>query len=425
MTVKTLEFAELKEKAYTWEIKNGLTVIYVPRPNFKKSFGVFATNYGALDFAGEDYDFPPGIAHFLEHKLFEGPEGNIEDEFSKLGISVNAFTTHIHTCYFFSATSNFYKGLELLMDFVQSSHFTEENVQKEKGIIAQEIEMYRDDPSWVVYLNFLKTMYPNHPINRDIAGTVEDIMKITPQMLDECYKRFYNTGNMVLLVTGDLSLDELKDFIEKNQNGKNIEKLEKYKRSTKVDESIPKKKTVEVKMNVSRDILCMGFKDKKVGETGKELFKKEISTLLLMETIIGKGSKLFNQLYDEGVLDNSFGVEYTAEDGYGHTVITLETEDPHGFIARLESELEEIKKNGLNKEEFDLNKRKLEGLNLMEINSLENVVLGFMGDYFRDSNYFERIETIREVAFEDVEKRLQEHLDFDMCGISIIKREDK
>ena len=424
MTVKTLEFAELKEKAYTWELKNGLSVIYIPRPNFKKTFAVLATDFGALDFAGEDYNFPPGIAHFLEHKLFEGPEGNVEEEFSKLGISVNAFTTHITTCYFFSATSKFFNGLELLLDFVQSTHFTDENVNKEKGIITQEIEMYRDDPSWIVYLNFLKTMYSNHPINQDIAGTLEDIKKITPQMLEECYRRYYNTGNMVLVVTGDLDLEEVKGFIEKNQTEKNIQKLDKYQRSFKGDEFVPNKKTIEVKMSVSRNLLCMGFKDKQVGEKGKELFKKEISTLLLMETIIGKGSELYNRLYDEGVLDNSFGVEYTAEDGYGHTVITLETEDPHGFINTLESEFHKIKKQGLNEEEFNLNKRKIEGLNLMEINSLENVVLGFMGDYFRQCNYFERIELIREVTFEDVQKRLAEHLDFNMCAISIVNKED-
>lgn len=423
MHIESISFKELNEKAYTWTLKNGLKVIYVPRPEFKKTFGVFATNYGAIDFEGDDFHFPPGIAHFLEHKLFEGPQGNVEEEFAKLGITVNAFTTHTQTCYFFSATSNFYKALELLMDFVQEPHFTEEAVKKEQGIIAQEIEMYKDDPSWVVYLNLLKTLYPNHPISKDIAGTTKDIMEITPQMLKQCYQRFYNPGNMVLVVTGDLNLEELKIFIDRNQEEKKIDKLPMYQRNHKLDMTVPSKKVIEEKMPVSRNIICIGFKDKSAAEKGRSLFKKEVTSLLLMETILGRGSKLFNTLYDEGVIDGSFGVEYTTEYGFGHTIISLETEDPEGFLARIEKEIQNIKAKGLNRDEFLLNKRKLEGLNLMEINSLENVVLGFMSDYFRDSSYFDRIDLIREVTFEEVEERLNEHLDFSMCGVSIIRKE--
>lgn len=423
MHIESLSFKELNEKAYTWSMENGLKVFYVPRPDFKKTFGVFATNYGALDFEGEDFSFPPGIAHFLEHKLFEGANGNVEEDFSKLGITVNAFTTHTQTCYFFSATSNFYKALKLLMDFVQQPYFTQENVEKEQGIIAQEIEMYKDDPSWVVYLNLLKSLYPNHPISRDIAGTTEDITKITPEMLHQCYERFYNPSNMVLLVTGDLNLDELKVFIDNNQKLKTTVKLPKYQRKHPHDFTVPNKKNIEEKMTVSRNIICLGFKDKSFAERGRDLFNKEVTTLLLMETIIGRGSKLYNQLYDEGVIDGSFGVEYTAEEGYGHTIMSLETENPEKFVERIEKEIQDIKDKGLDREEFLLNKRKLEGLNLMELNSLENVVLGFMSDYFRDSNYFDRINIIREVTFEDVEKRLHEHLDFTMSAISIIRKD--
>ncbi|SHK10133.1 Predicted Zn-dependent peptidase [Anaerobranca californiensis DSM 14826] len=420
MAIETFEFKEVGEKGYRWELDNGLTVFYLPKPNFKKTFGVFAANYGAVDFAVENYNFPPGIAHFLEHKLFEEPHGNIEEEFAKLGVNVNAFTTHIHTCYFFSATGNFYTALELLLNFVQAPHFTEENVKKEQGIIAQEIEMYRDDPNWVVYLNLLKALYPNHPVSKDIAGTIEDIMKITPQILYQCYNRFYNPHNMVLLVAGDLDLLKLREFIEENQKGKKFGEKYKYIRNISYDPFIPNKKLVEEKMEVARPILCMGFKDKDVGQKGKELFKKEIATLLLMETILGRGSKLYNNLYDEGIIDSSFGVEYTAEDGFGHTILSLETDDPLGFVERLELEINKIKEQGLDKEEFILNKRKLEGLNLMELNSMENVVLGFMGDYFRDCNYFDRVQVIREVTFEDVQQRLYEHFDFKMSAISII-----
>ncbi len=213
--LNSFEYSSISEEVYSFKMPNGLDVFYIPRPNYKKSFAVFATNFGGIDYKTDFLELKPGIAHFLEHKLFENPDGNVEEKFSQLGISVNAFTTHSHTCYYFSATSNFYKGLELLLDFVQNPYFSEQNIKKEQGIIAQEIEMYRDDPQWVGYLNLLQGMYPQHPINQDIAGTKDDIYQIDAPMLTKCFNQFYNPNNMGLFIIGDLDIENIYEFVAK------------------------------------------------------------------------------------------------------------------------------------------------------------------------------------------------------------------
>ena len=204
-------------------MESGLKVFFIPKEGYTKQYAIFATDYGSIDNVFCTYrrkrplEVPEGIAHFLEHKLFESPDNNLFDKFSKLGANVNAYTNFNQTAYLFSSTDNFYESLSLLIEFVQNPYITDENVEKEKGIIAQEINMYMDNPGWRVYFNCLKAMYNEHPVKIDIAGTIESIQKINKELLYKCYNTFYNPTNMVLFVIGDLSFDEILKVVAKSQ----------------------------------------------------------------------------------------------------------------------------------------------------------------------------------------------------------------
>ena len=200
----------INEEVISAKLDSGLDVLLIPKKGYIKKYAIFSTKYGSNDNKfipineNDVIQVPEGIAHFLEHKLFEEPEGNIFDEFSKLGTNVNAFTNFNQTSYLFSCTDNFCESLELLIKFVQNPYFTDENVEKEKGIIAQEIKMYEDNPGWRVFFNALKGMYFEHPVKIDIAGTIESIQNIDKETLYKCYNTFYNPKNMVLVTVGEI-----------------------------------------------------------------------------------------------------------------------------------------------------------------------------------------------------------------------------
>lgn len=220
--MKEIVFEQLNEKLYHETLANGLEVYILPKQGFNKTYATFTTKYGSIDNhfipldGGEPLKVPDGIAHFLEHKMFEDEDGDVFQLFSKQGASANAFTSFTRTAYLFSSTSEVDKNLETLLDFVQHPYFTEKSVEKEKGIIGQEITMYDDNPDWRVYFGIIENMYENHPVRIDIAGTVELIDKITKDLLYKCYETFYHPKNMVLFVIGSLQPDEIIKLVKTN-----------------------------------------------------------------------------------------------------------------------------------------------------------------------------------------------------------------
>ena len=234
--MKIIESSKIKEKAYIEKLENGMDIIIIPKKNAIKKYIIWGTHFGSIDNhfimpnTGEEVYIPDGVAHFLEHKMFEQPNGtNSLDTLMALGIDANAYTTNDHTAYLFECTDNFYEGLDELMDYVQHPYFTEENVEKEKGIIGQEIGMYDDDPGWQLYMNAMDCMYKENPIKIDIAGTVESISKITPDVLYKCYNTFYNPANMTMVVCGDFEpeklLEEIKKRLIKKENQGEIKRI--------------------------------------------------------------------------------------------------------------------------------------------------------------------------------------------------------
>lgn len=226
--MKQIPYPHLQETLYTEKMPGGLQVFILPKAGFKKTYATFTTRYGSVDNhfqveGREEIRVPDGIAHFLEHKMFEEPTGDIFSNFANKGASANAFTSFDRTTYLFTATEHIEDNLTTLIDFVQHPYFTDENVEKEKGIIGQEIQMYRDNPDWRSYYGLIEAMYSKHPIRIDIAGTVESISKITKGTLYECYNTFYHPSNMILFVVGGINPESIMELIRSNQAAKTFE----------------------------------------------------------------------------------------------------------------------------------------------------------------------------------------------------------
>ncbi|MGX4574677.1 EF-P 5-aminopentanol modification-associated protein YfmH, partial [Clostridioides difficile] len=406
----------LKEEVYYEKLQNGLDVYFMPKRGFMKKYAILATNYGSNDLEfvpiGEDKKIRvnEGIAHFLEHKMFEQPDGgDAFDKFSKLGVNANAFTNFTMTAYLFSATENFYESLEHLIDYVQTPYFTDENVEKEKGIIAQEIKMYNDDPDWNVYFNCLKAMYVNYPARIDIAGTVDSIYKITKEELYKCYNTFYNPGNMALFVVGDLDVEKVIDVTKKSNNYK-VDKLSKsIERFYPEEPEGVKEKEVIEKFPISMPMFNIGFKDSNVGLKGKELLRKEIVTDILVGMLFKKGSKLYEDLYMQGLINENFGAGFSSQVDYAFSIIAGDSKEPKKVKEIILDYIEKSKKEGLSKEEFERTKKKKIGSFIKCFDSINFIGNSFISYVFKDINLLDYLDIIKDITFEEVEERLKEH----------------
>ncbi len=417
---------KIKEKVLLAETENGLKVFFMPKPGYTKQYAIFSTNYGSIDNTfvpiGSDSEItvPEGIAHFLEHKLFEEPEENIFDKFSKLGANVNAFTNFNQTSYLFNCTDNFYENLELLVRFVQNPYLTDENVEKEKGIISQEIRMYEDNPNWKVFFNCLKTMYIEHPVKIDIAGTVETIQTINKELLTTCYNTFYNPSNMVLFVIGDLSFEEIMKIVNKTEKhtGKVVEKIDR------IFPDEPKKvesQLIVEEMETAMPLFYMGFKDYDIGLTGSALAKKDSITNIILDMLFGKSSVFFNELYVEGLLDNNFGSYYTGQKTYGHSLIAGQSIDPELVFEKIKQLINKPVEEILKEEDFIRIKSKNLGSFIMGLNSIEFIANNFVDLYFDDFNLLDYLDLIETISFEDLVLRFKSHFTNDNFVLSIIK----
>ncbi|CEI73812.1 EF-P 5-aminopentanol modification-associated protein YfmH [Romboutsia hominis] len=422
----------LNEEMYYEKLENGLDVYFMPKKGFTKKYAVLATNYGSneLEFVpigeNEKIRVNEGIAHFLEHKMFEQPDGgNAFDKFSKWGASANAFTNFTMTAYLFSCTENFYESLEHLIDYVQTPYFTDENVEKEKGIIEQEIKMYNDDPDWNVYFNCLKALYVNYPVRVDIAGTVDSIYKITKEELYKCYNTFYNPGNMALFVVGDLEVDKVMDVVKKSNNY-DVDKL-----SHKIEKFYPNEpkevnqKEVVAKFPISMPMFNIAFKDDNVGIKGNELLKKEIVTEILIDIIFKKGSRLYEDLYMSGLINENFGAGFSSQIDYAFTIIGGDSNNPREVKNKILEYVEKYKKEGLDEKEFERIKKKKIGNFLKYFDSVNFIANNFISYKFKDINLLDYLDVLKSIEFSEVEKRLHSHLKEEYCVISIVEPSGK
>ena len=422
--MQIIENSKVKEKLYIEKLKNGLTVMIIPKKGIQKKYIIWGTNYGSNDSAfivpGEDKvtEVPNGVAHFLEHKLFEQENGtNSLDTLTALGVNANAYTTNNHTAYLYECTDHFYEALDEFMDYVQHPYFTDENVEKEKGIIGQEIMMYDDYPEWKVYLNALVCMYHNNPVKLDIAGSIESISKIDKDILYKCYNTFYNPGNMAMVVCGDFEpeklLEEIKKRLIDNKSNGEIKRIYQDEPQEIV------KDRIKQKMEVSKPLYTIGIKD--VPPDDKEIVKKHISIEILLNLIIGSSSDLYKKLYDMG---NSFtvpGIEYEFDKTYAHILITGQSKDPEELFNLFKKTVKEMKENGVNQEDFERIRKMIYGEYVKEYNEVSDISRMFLSDYFKGINSFDYIEEINTINVEYLEQVLKNVFDEKKMVLSVVE----
>lgn len=424
MKFEITENKALKESVLYGVHESGLRIYIIPKKGFCKYYAIYGTEYGSVDdvlrTAEGDIRLPDGIAHFLEHKLFEESDGkNAFDKFAVTGASSNAFTSFDMTAYLFSCTENFYENLDILLEFVNNPYFTDENVAKEQGIIGQEIKMYDDDPDWRLFFNMLQGMYHNNPVRTDIAGTVESISHITPELLYKCCEQFYNPSNMLLVMVGDIDPDEAVKYVDRHVSAaKDRGKVEN--RAVEEPKTVAQK-LVRQKLSVSKPQFMIGFKEKEEGLSGRELMLKQVKTQILMEVLFGKSSDYFKELYGEGLIDGTFGKDTELERSYGFSSLGGETSDPEAVYEKTIAYLEKIKAQPLDESAVAVAKRVLLGKNLRRFNSVERLGNDFIRCFMNGFNPLEYGDMVEGVTVSELEERLKEHFDEAACVMSVIE----
>ena len=384
---------------------SGLKIYILEKPQYNSAYAVFGTKYGSIDTCfsvnGEKTQVPEGIAHFLEHKLFESEDGDAFTKYAATGAYANAYTSFDRTCYLFSCSDRFYDNLGILLDFVQSPYFTAETVQKEQGIIGQEIRMYDDNPEWRVMFNMLLAMYKKHPVRIDIAGTVESIAEIDDKLLYKCYNTFYNPSNMFICIAGNVNSEKVLSQINgavKTNDPIEIERIG-CDEPDEVSESY-----VEQKLEVAQPIFCFGYKE--AMDKPERTVKEKVCTSLLLEIIAGDASPLYKKLINEGLINDEFSFEYFTGNGYSSVIFEGESMDPKKVAEEIKSEVDRLKADGIDKKLFSAVRCGMYGEAVRSFNSVENIATQLVGCAMSDSGLFDELKYLKSVTPDDIYKRL-------------------
>ncbi len=405
---------------------SGLGIYIIPKKDYSSSYAIFGTRYGSVDSKfivpgeSEVTEVPDGIAHYLEHKMFDQPDGsNVFDKFSKYGGNANAFTSFNQTAYLFSATANIKENLAALLDYVQSPYFTPESVQKEQGIIGQEIRMYDDNGGWQVFFDFLSCLYHNNPVKKEIAGTVESISHITAELLYKCYNTFYNLSNMAIVVVGNVDPDEILATIEAGikKNEPFEEEIKKIYPDEPETIAVP---YMEKNLSVAQPLFMLGFKDNDTGYGGERLLKKSIEMSILLKMLFGKSSPVYKKLYEEGLISASFAPDYTMQPSYAFSSIEGESRDPKRVYEIILNEIERVRRDGLDEDAFNRIKKVVWGNYIRTQNDVEEYATTFMQLKFMDIDYFDYYDVYKTVTFEDVKKRFDAHFRKELSALSVV-----
>lgn len=410
--MKELEFGRIQEKLYIHEHSSGLKAFVIPKRGYNKIYSTFATYYGSINntFVSpndeKETKVPDGIAHFLEHKLFEQEDESVMDKFSKLGAEANAYTSFTQTVYLFSCTEKFEDCFKLLIDYVQKPYLTDENVEKEKGIIGQEINMYNDNADWKVFFNLLDALYVNHPVKIDIAGTVESISKITKDTLYKCYNTFYHPSNMVIVTVGDVDPEDVFDMVENGIKAK--ENPGEIKKIFPEEPTHHNKKLVEKNLAVAMPQFNMGIKDNS-GVMGYELLKRKAALEIILSMLMGRSSVLYNQLYSDGLINESFGSDATLEGSFGYTAWGGQSREPEKVYEKILDAIQNLQRSGLDKKTFERIRKAHEGRFIRSLNSPENISHEFIPLYFKGAYFFDHTRVYEEITMDYTEEVFRDH----------------
>ncbi len=396
---------------------SGLKIYILEKPQYNSSYAIFGTKYGSIDNCfsvdGQKTEVPEGIAHFLEHKLFESEDGDAFSKYAKTGAYANAFTSFDKTCYLFSCSNLFYENLKILLSFVQSPYFTQATVEKEQGIIGQEIRMYDDSPGWRVMFNMLLAMYKNHPVRIDIAGTTESIAQIDADLLYKCYNTFYNPSNMFLCIAGNVETDKILKMVESDIKPSEENVIERIM-PVEPDEVL--KPLVEQSLAVAQPMFCFGYKEN-VGKVPTA--KERVLTDILLEIIAGDCSPLYKSLMNNGLINDDFSFEYFNGEGYGAVIFEGESYDPKVVAQEIKAEVTRLKSEGINKKLFTAIRSGLYGEAIRSFNNVQSIAMQLVDCATNDYSLFDEIKYLKSVTVEDVFKRLS-IFDNDKTVLSVI-----
>ena len=424
--MQIIENSKIKEKVYIEKLNNGLTIMVIPK-KVRKKYIIWSTNFGSIDnkfIIGDSTEItrvPDGIAHYLEHKLFEQENGkNSLDVLSSLGVDANAYTTNNHTAYLYECTDNFYEALDEFMNYVQNPYFTDENVEKERGIIGQEIMMYEDYPEWALYMNAIKCMYSNNEINIDVAGSIESISEINKDNLYTIYNSFYRPENMIIAVSGDFIPEEILEEIKKRITLTSNENTVKRIYNDEPEKIVQKR--IEKNMDISMPCFMIGFKD---AEKKENMVRKDIAIGMISNILFGISSSFYKKLYEEGKILSEPSVSYEFAPTYAHVLIQCQTNYVDDVINEINSRIEEVQEKGIEKEEFEITKRKIYGEFVKDYNSISTISNGFVANFFRNINSFDYFEEFESIHKEYVEKVLKDVFCKEKEVVSIINPDEE
>lgn len=420
--IKEVKSDRTGDKYYEVRHSSGLKIFVYPKEKNNSTYAVFGTKYGSIDNCfktsdeNETHTVPNGIAHYLEHKLFESEDGDAFSRYAKTGASANAYTSFDMTCYLFSCTENVYESLEILLDFVQSPYFTEKTVQKEQGIIGQEIRMYDDDPQWRVMFNLLGALYHTHPVKIDIAGTTDSIAKITPELLYQCYGTFYNLNNMALCIAGDIDLDRVLKLCDK------MLKPSKPVTVDRIFEDEPEsivQPRAEQKLSVAVPLFELGFKESVAD--GRANVKQIAETEILLEALSSSASPLYRRLLDAGLINEaSFGHEYFEGPGFATVIFSGESKDPESVEKEIKKEIERFRKEGIDHAVFTRAKNAVYGRNITALNHVGNIANSLISLAFSGRELFSYIDAVADADEKSVLARLDTQLKPEYSALSIV-----
>ncbi|MFW3582199.1 EF-P 5-aminopentanol modification-associated protein YfmH [Staphylococcus caprae] len=417
--MKVHNYELIDEKVFEHELDNGLKLFIILKPGFQKTFVTYTTQFGSLDNhfkplgSNEFVKVPDGVAHFLEHKLFEKEEEDLFTAFAEENAQANAFTSFDRTSYLFSATNHLESNIKRLLTMVETPYFTEETVNKEKGIIAEEIKMYQEQPGYKLMFNTLRAMYSKHPIRVDIAGSVDSIYDITKDDLYLCYETFYHPSNMVLFVVGDVDPQSIVDLVDNHEKQRNKTNQPQIERAQIKEPEEVNTHTVTEKMKLQSPRLMLGFKNQPLNESSEKYVQRDLEMTFFYELIFGEETDFYQDLLNKDLIDETFGYQFVLEPSYSFSIITSATQHPDELKELLINELKKYRGHLADQEAFDLLKKQFIGEFISSLNSPEYIANQYAKLYFEGVSVFDMLEIVENITLESVNETSKLFLDFD------------
>ncbi|MDU9417542.1 pitrilysin family protein [Staphylococcus lloydii] len=413
-------YQQIDEYVYKETLDNGLDVFIIPKKGFQKTFVTYTTQFGSLDskFKPHNQDsyitVPDGVAHFLEHKLFENEEDDLFTAFAEDNAQVNAFTSFDRTSYLFSATDQVETNIKRLLTMVETPYFTKETVDKEKGIIAEEIKMYQEQPGYKIMFNTLRAMYDTHPIKVDIAGSVDSIYEITKDDLYLCYETFYHPSNMVLFVVGDVDPEQILKIVTEHEDKRDKVAQPEIQRDALVEKEEVNQQFVSEKMKLQSPRLMLGFKNKPLTNASADQYvRKDLEMTLFFELVFGEETDFYQSLLNSELIDDTFGYQFILEPTYSFSIISSATQKPDELKQLLLAELAQSQGKLTDNEAFELLKKQFIGEFISGLNSPEYIANQYTKLHFEGVSLFDMLEIVEDITLESVNKTAKQCLNLE------------